>query len=159
MSTLNTCGCSRSAGRTPCRPWNDIPRSSIRSTPPIVGTRLVAVIHARVQVRPAAAADLVAINDIYNRYVNDSHFTFDLEPVEMDVRREWFGHYSMSGRYRLFVAVDEDEGVGYASSSRFRPKPGYATSAETSIYLAPDPISRGPGSTAQQTQFTAHAVD
>ena len=78
------------------------------------------MIHAPVQVRPAAADDLVAINGIYNHYVSDSHFTFDLEPVEMDVRREWFGHYASSGRYRLFVAVDEDEVVGYASSSRFR---------------------------------------
>jgi phosphinothricin acetyltransferase len=111
------------------------------------------VIHARVQVRPAAADDLVAINDIYNHYVSDSHFTFDLEPVEMDVRREWFDHYSSSGRYRLFVAVDEDEVVGYASSSRFRPKPGYETSVETSIYLGPDAIGRGAGSRLYETLF------
>src|SRR5438270_7234593 len=138
MSILNSWGCSRSAGRTPCRPWNDIPWSSIRSIPPIVGNRLGDVIPARVKVRPAAADDLDAINDIYNHYVTESHFTFDLEPVDIDVRREWFGHYATSGRYRLFVALDDDRLVGYAASSRFLPKPGYETSVETTSYRALD---------------------
>jgi phosphinothricin acetyltransferase len=111
------------------------------------------VIHARVQVRPAAEKDLEAINDIYNHYVVESHFTFDLEPVEMEVRREWFSHYGTSGRYRLFVALDEEQMVGYASSSRFRPKPGYETSVETSIYLAPDAIGKGAGSKLYETLF------
>jgi phosphinothricin acetyltransferase len=121
--------------------------------PPIVGNTLVRVIHARVQVRPAAEKDLEAINDIYNHYVVESHFTFDLEPVEMEVRREWFSHYGTSGRYRLFVALDEEQMVGYASSSRFRPKPGYETSVETSIYLAPDAIGKGAGSKLYETLF------
>jgi phosphinothricin acetyltransferase len=121
--------------------------------PPIVGNTLVRVIHARVQVRPAAEKDLEAINDIYNHYVVESHFTFDLEPVEMEVRREWFSHYGTSGRYRLFVALDDEQMVGYASSSRFRPKPGYETSVETSIYLAPDAIGKGAGSKLYETLF------
>ena len=111
------------------------------------------MIPARVQVRPAAADDLDAINDIYNHYVTESHFTFDLEPVDVDVRREWFGHYATSGRYRLFVALDDDRLVGYAASSRFRPKPGYETSVETSIYLAPDAIGKGTGSRLYETLF------
>ena len=104
------------------------------------------MIRDRVRVRPAATDDLDAINDIYNHYVTESHFTFDVEPLDIDVRREWFGHFSTSGRYRLFVALDEDDIVGYASSSRFRPKPGYETSVETSIYLAPEAIGKGAGS-------------
>ena len=111
------------------------------------------MIRDRVRVRPAATDDLDAINDIYNHYVMESHFTFDVEPLDIDVRREWFGHFSTSGRYRLFVALDEDDIVGYASSSRFRPKPGYETSVETSIYLAPEAIGKGAGSRLYETLF------
>ena len=99
-----------------------------------------------VRVRPAQDQDLEAINDIYNHYVAETHMTFDDEPVTMEVRREWFSHYAKTGRHRLFVAIDGDQLIGYASSSRYRPKPGYLTSVETSIYLAPDAVGKGFGS-------------
>jgi L-amino acid N-acyltransferase YncA len=46
--------------------------------------------HARLVVRPATELDLEAINDIYNRYVQDAHYTFDIEPMTIEARREWF---------------------------------------------------------------------
>ena len=121
--------------------------------PPIVRNTLIRVIHDRVHVRPATTADLSPINDIYNHYVVESHCTFDTAPVDIDVRREWFSYYETSGRYRLFVALDEDRVIGYASSSRFRPKPGYETSVEASIYLAPDATGKGAGSRLYETLF------
>ena len=45
--------------------------------------------------------------------------------------------------------------IGYASSSRLRPKPGYLTSVETSIYLAPDATGRGAGSKLYERLFKA----
>ena len=104
------------------------------------------MIHARVQVRQATAGDLDAINEIYNHYVVETHFTFDDEPMTAEARREWFSHYGTEGRHRVFVATDGDGVIGYASSSRFRPKSGYLTSVETSIYLAPDAVGIGAGS-------------
>jgi phosphinothricin acetyltransferase len=104
------------------------------------------VIHASVDVRAAREEDLEAINDLYNHYVAETHITFDDGPVTMDARREWFGHYAQTGRHRLLVAVGGDGVVGFASSSRFRPKPGYLTSVETSIYLAPEATGKGAGS-------------
>jgi len=104
------------------------------------------VIEASVQVRPATAADLEALNDIYNHYVRESHVTFDLEPMTMEGRRDWFSHYGTAGRHRLFVALRDEVLVGYACSSRFRPKPGYDTSVEASVYLAPDAFGRSIGS-------------
>jgi phosphinothricin acetyltransferase len=111
------------------------------------------VIHARVHVRPASEGDLEAINDIYNHYVLESHYTFDDEPLTMETRREWFSHYAPAGRYRVFVAEDGGEVIGYAASSRYRPKPGYLTSVETSIYLAPDAIGKGAGTRLYETLF------
>jgi len=111
------------------------------------------VIHARLQVRPATGDDLEAVNDIYNHYVAESHITFDVEPVSMEQRREWFTHYGPAGRHRLFVAEDGGRVVGFASSSRFRPKPGYLTSVETSVYLEPDATGRGAGSRLYESLF------
>ena len=103
------------------------------------------MIHASVDVRPASEKDLEAINDIYNHYVAVTHVTFDDEPMTMEVRREWFSHYAEAGRHRLMVATESGQVAGYASSSRFRPKPGYLTSVETSVYLSPDAVGKGVG--------------
>jgi phosphinothricin acetyltransferase len=104
-------------------------------------------------VRPATADDLEAINDIYNHYVLDSHVTFDDEPVTMEGRREWFTHYADHARHRVFVATDAGRVIGFATSSRFRPKPGYLTSVETSVYLAADATGKGVGSRLYETLF------
>jgi phosphinothricin acetyltransferase len=104
-------------------------------------------------IRPAARHDLEAINDIYNHYVVETHITFDDEPMTMEARREWFGHYAGTDRHLLFVATDRDRVIGYASSSRLRPKPGYLTSVETSIYLAPNATGKGAGTELYRRLF------
>ena len=72
--------------------------------------------------RPAVEADLEMLNNIYNGYVKETHYTFDLEPMTIEARREWFTHYGPTGRYRLLVAVADATVIGYASSSRLRPR-------------------------------------
>ena len=104
------------------------------------------MINTSLEVRPATAGDLAAVNDVYNQYVRETHYTFDIEPMTMDARREWFAHYATTGRHRLLVGVSDDQVIGYTCSSRFRPKPGYATSVETSVYLVPESVGRGAGS-------------
>ena len=103
------------------------------------------MISARVHVRSGEESDLEPVNDLYNHYVREAHYTFDLEPLSMEWRREWFAHFAPTGPHRLFVAVDEDRVIGYASSGPFRPKAAYRTSVETSIYVAPDAVGRGTG--------------
>ena len=105
------------------------------------------------EVRPATASDLSAVNDIYNQYIAEAHYTFDLEPWTMDARREWFTHYSTTGRHRLLVAVGEGRVIGYACSSRYRPKAAYDVTVETSIYLDPESVGRGAGSRLYQELF------
>ena len=113
------------------------------------------MINLKVEIRPALVADLSAINDIYNEYVVETHYTFDVEPISADARGEWFTHYASSGRYQVMVAVSERVVIGFASSSRFRPKPAYETSIETSVYLAPDAVGRGAGSRLYEALFKA----
>jgi phosphinothricin acetyltransferase len=108
---------------------------------------------ASLTVRTASEDDLGPINDIYNHYVIQAHFTFDVEPISIEARRGWFRDHSVSGRHRVLVALSDDAIVGFASSSRFRPKPAYETSVETSIYLAPDMVARGTGSKLYEQLF------
>ncbi len=109
--------------------------------------------NGKVNVRPAAQEDLGQLNDIYNRYVVETHFTFDIEPMTIEARREWFAHYDSTGRYRVLVGVSDATVIGYATSSRWRPKPAYETSVETSIYLAPDAVGRGIGTKLYEELF------
>ena len=113
------------------------------------------MVPANVEMKPAAEADLEGINEIYNRYIAEAHFTFDIEPMAIEARREWFSHYAQTGPHRVMVAVTEGMVIGYASSSRFRPKVGYNTSVETSIYLAPQAVGRGVGSRLYERLFNA----
>jgi phosphinothricin acetyltransferase len=101
---------------------------------------------AAVEVRAGRRDDLPALTEIYNHYVEHTHVTFDLEPFTVDQRGEWFDHYSDTGRHRLLVAVDGDEVLGYATSGRFRDKPAYAPSVETTVYCHPAAVGRRVGS-------------
>jgi phosphinothricin acetyltransferase len=109
--------------------------------------------NGKVNVRPATEQDLGQLNDIYNRYVVETHFTFDIEPMTIEARREWFAHYDSTGRHRVLAGVSDAKVVGYACSSRWRPKPAYETSVETSIYLAPDAVGRGIGTKLYEELF------
>jgi phosphinothricin acetyltransferase len=113
------------------------------------------VINATVEVRAAVEEDLEALNEIYNQYIAETHYTFDLEPYTMDARREWFSHHAGTGRYRLLVALHDDQVIGYASSSRFRLKAAYEPSIETSVYLAPQAVGRGAGKRLYAELFKA----
>jgi phosphinothricin acetyltransferase len=47
--------------------------------------------------------------------------------------------------------------VGYAGTTRFRPKPAYDTTVETSIYCAPEAVGKGIGSRLYSALFDAIA--
>ena len=111
-------------------------------------------------VRAALPADVPALTDIYNHYVRTSGVTFDTTEFTTQQRQEWFSHYATTGPHRLLVAVDSGSAgmvLGYATSSPFRPKPGYVTSVETSVYLRPDAIGRGLGTLLYRAIFDALA--
>lgn len=108
-------------------------------------------------VRPGRVEDLEQLNDLYNHYVRDTHITFDIEPITMEQRLEWFGHFGERGRHRLLVAVTRDRVLGYAASDPVHPRQAYETSVATSIYLAPDATGQGVGSLLYTALFDALA--
>lgn len=109
-------------------------------------------------VRSATPDDLPALTAIYNHYVEHTTITFDLRPFEPHERRGWFEDHSTSGRHRLLVAADRDGGcLGYATTSRWRPKAAYDTTVEASVYCAPAAVGRGVGSALYRALFEAIA--
>src|SRR5262245_34224525 len=87
-------------------------------------------------VRPGLDDDAAAIAEIYNHYVRTSHATFDVEPVGIDERRAWLAEHA-GGRHRVFVALDDEQVVGFARSGRYRLRPAYETTIETGAYVDP----------------------
>jgi phosphinothricin acetyltransferase len=112
-----------------------------------------------VQVSPGEEDDLGALTDIYNHYIRETAITFDVTPTTPDERRPWLLSHPEDGAHRLLVAraAGEPAGriLGYATSSPFRQKAAYATSVETSIYLAPDAGGRGIGTSLYKQLFEA----
>jgi phosphinothricin acetyltransferase len=107
-------------------------------------------------IRPACLSDLVALSDLYNEYILKTPITFDLQPYTLAQRKEqWFDHYATQGRYRLFVAEQAGEVLGYASSSPFASKAAYQTSIEVSIYLNTKVHQQGIGSRLYETLFAS----
>jgi phosphinothricin acetyltransferase len=97
-------------------------------------------------IRAATPDDLEALTEIYNHYIVHSTVTFDLQPFTVAERRPWFDDHASSGLHRLLVAIDEHGTcVGYATSSRWRPKPAYNSTVEVSVYCHPEARGRGYG--------------
>lgn len=96
-----------------------------------------------VTIRPARLADVAAISAIYGQAVRASVATFDTsDPPDS----YWCEKVTSAEPGDHAIVVEDAEAVvGYAYSSAFRPRPGYARTRETSIYLAPAAKGRGLG--------------
>lgn len=116
-----------------------------------------------VLVRAGYEGDLEALTALYNHYVRDTAITFDTQPFTPEERRPWLLSHPEDGPYRLMVAQAGDPNpkggsphiLGYATSSPFRTRPAYATSVETTVYLAPEAGGRGLGTLLYARLFTA----
>lgn len=98
----------------------------------------------QISIRTATVADLDGINAIYNHYVPISTTTYDVEPMSLDERRQWF-----EGRdaiHPVTVAERAGEMVGWGSLNVFRAKPAYRPTVENSVYVHPDHQRTGVGS-------------
>lgn len=107
------------------------------------------------QIRHARPEDLPAITGIYNHYVENTPTTFDLASFEVSQRLAWFEQFEENSRHQLLVGTLDDQVIGYACSTGFRPKAAYDQSVEVTIYLAPDAGGHGRGTQLYQSLFTA----
>jgi phosphinothricin acetyltransferase len=110
---------------------------------------------ADILLRPAAPGDLPRITEIYNHYVINTPVTFDIAPYTPETRLPWFQQFALTGRHRLVVAEEAGLVLGYAGTTRFRPKAAYDTTVETTIYCAPEATGKGIGSRLYTALFAA----
>jgi phosphinothricin acetyltransferase len=110
-------------------------------------------------IRPATGVDLPRLTEIYNHYVLTSPVTFDLEPLTIEQRADWFAEHSDTGRHRLLVADEDGRVMGYATTSRFRTRAAYDTTVEASVYCAPEAVGRGVGSQLYRRLLAAIAAE
>jgi phosphinothricin acetyltransferase len=110
-----------------------------------------------VLVRDGTGDDLPRLTEIYNHYVVNTATTFDVEPFTVEQRREWFRRYGPTGRYRLLVAEERGNVLGYTTTSPFHPRLAYETTVEMTVLCAPDAIGRGIGQRMYETMFDAVA--
>lgn len=96
-------------------------------------------------IRPARSEDLPGLVALVNHFIRETHVCFDLEPHTEASRADWFAGFAERGPHRLLVAEDAAGLAGYACSTSFRGKIGYARTVETSIYLRPGAEGRGLG--------------
>ncbi|HEY1498353.1 MAG TPA: GNAT family N-acetyltransferase [Acidobacteriaceae bacterium] len=108
-------------------------------------------------IRAAHLDDLSRLTAIYNHYVLHSPATFDLEPKTIDQRRDWFTQFAETGRHRLLIVEQGGVLLGYAGTMRWRPKPAYDTTVETTIYCAPEAVGKGIGAQLYGALFAAIA--
>ncbi len=110
---------------------------------------------AGVEIREAHGGDLPALLAIYNHWVRVSAATFDIEPLTDEAWRAWFDTHRDAGRTVLVAEVAAPVGRGSGSNellggawlSGWRPRPGFARTAESSIYLHAAARGRGVGRT------------
>ena len=90
------------------------------------------------EIRLATPADAEAIREIYNVEVLDSTNTFDMVPRSREEQEAWLARHG--GVHPAIVAVDGTGTaggtvIGFGSLSPFHERPGYAATAENSLYV------------------------
>jgi phosphinothricin acetyltransferase len=96
------------------------------------------------KIRIATQNDSPAIADIYAPIVLRTHISFELEPPGAD---EMWGRMSKALENHVgLVAEDAGNVVGYAYASKYREKPAYKWSTETTIYVRDTARGKGVGS-------------
>jgi phosphinothricin acetyltransferase len=97
-----------------------------------------------VALRAAAEGDMAAITAIYAHHVRTGTASFELDaPDTAEMMRRWGDVISRGLPY--FVAVADEEVIGYAYAAPYRPRPAYRFTVEDSIYVRVDAQGGGVG--------------
>lgn len=95
-------------------------------------------------IRPFQESDIQALTDIYNYYVLHTIVTFDFEPYTVE------GYLAKITRiqkdFPCFVFEQDGEVIGFSYASKWRQKPAYNQTVESTVYLHPERKKGGIGS-------------
>lgn len=107
-------------------------------------------------IRLALLNDLPIIVNIYNQAILKKGLTADLDLQDVSAKTSWFEQHKPD-RYPIFVALKNDEIVGWVSLSPYREgRKALQRTTEVSLYLHENHIGKGFGSIMMQ-QIMAEA--
>lgn len=86
-----------------------------------------------IEIRRAILEDQSEILAIYNEAVLNSTATFDTEPRSFEKQLEWFVSHKVN--HPVFVAIENNTIVGWASLSPYSDRCAYETTVEVSVYI------------------------
>ena len=95
-------------------------------------------------IRDARESDAAAIAAIYAHHVLHGTATYDLEPPHVEDFATKIRNVEAAG-WPYIVDVEEGEVAGFAYATQIRDRPGYAWTAEDSLYVHPDQRGKGVG--------------
>ena len=87
-------------------------------------------------IRKVRIEDAQQLLDIYNYYVKHTVITFDDIPLTLEAFKKKIE--SIYTFYPFLVYEENNQILGYAYGSKWRPKPAYKHTVETTIYLRHD---------------------
>src|SRR5687767_14208324 len=122
------------------RPW----RRSERPRRPLRLRRLADAPPRRMKLRAATQGDAAAIAEIYAPFVSASAVSFETEPPGAEAMR---ARMESGGPLYPWIVGEGEDGalLGYAYAARFRDRPAYRFTVETSVYLRSGAAGRGLG--------------
>ncbi len=85
-------------------------------------------------IRDAMAQDLPGILAIYNELIATSTAVWTLEPVSLEDRAQWMAARQAQG-FAVFVAVEGDDVLGFATYGEWRGARGYKFTVEHSVHV------------------------
>jgi len=89
--------------------------------------------------------DVDAVNKLYNHYIKETAFTFDIKEKTLSEKKEWSKIFKKDSPHQCIVAYENDVLIGFASSRPFRDKQAYESSIETSVYIDEKYFGKGYG--------------
>jgi phosphinothricin acetyltransferase len=108
-------------------------------------------------IRPAQLSDASAIAKIWNPVIRDTVFTFtSIEKPVAGLQEKIQKRAALN--HGFYVALVEDNIIGFATYGPFRNGPGYAHTMEHSVFLSPDAKRKGIGK-ALMARLETHAKE
>lgn len=102
-------------------------------------------------IRPVNLADAADIAEIYNYYIQNTHHTFETEPLGVEEMENRIN--TVIENYPYLVAEENGEILGYAYATQFKLRQAYEYASEVSIYVKNDAKQKGIGTRLYEQLF------
>ncbi len=94
-------------------------------------------------IRSVNLDDAAQIAEIYNYYIQNTHHTFETEPLDVEEMRRRISEVIED--YPYFVTEENGQILGYIYAAQFKLRQAYAHSVEVSIYVRNEERQTGIG--------------